>query len=208
MHPSPPHPARASSRAPLRAAPSVPTTLVWTNAAGPSIERSTWLSAAKLTIASGWCVASSEATSARSPMSPCTNTWPVVAVQRRERVAVAGIGQRIEIDDADAAIDCVEHEVASDETGAAGDQPCLHCCFQGVLFGADRVVRNDVACMGRFRTGCRRPRSRPSAPGAMPAHRGAARSRCVAVARRAGRCPCVVRRGLRHRRRASACPRR
>src|SRR3546814_10293166 len=43
-------------------------------AAGPSIERSTWLSAAKLTTASGRCSASRRSIRSRSPMSPWTKT--------------------------------------------------------------------------------------------------------------------------------------
>jgi hypothetical protein len=44
-----------------------------------------------------------------------------VVPQRRQRVAVAGVGQRIEVDDAHAVSDGLEDEVAPDETGSAGD---------------------------------------------------------------------------------------
>src|SRR6266571_2220413 len=50
-------------------------TLVWTKSAGPAIERSTWLSAAKWTMARGLCFCSSCLTSSRSQMSPLTKTW-------------------------------------------------------------------------------------------------------------------------------------
>src|SRR3546814_19070559 len=53
-----------------------------------------------------------------------------IAVQRRERVAVAGIGQRIEIDDADAFTHGVQHVVATNETGAAGYQPGRHAVLR------------------------------------------------------------------------------
>src|SRR5690606_16062312 len=49
-----------------------------------------------------------------------------VVVERRERVAIARVGQRIEIDDADAAAHGVQHEVATNETGAAGYEPSRH----------------------------------------------------------------------------------
>ena len=49
-----------------------------------------------------------------------------VALQRRERVAVAGIGQCIEVDDADAVAHGVQYEVATNETGAAGYEPSRH----------------------------------------------------------------------------------
>src|SRR5690606_11348962 len=45
------------------------------NAAGPSIERSTWHSAAKFSTASGRCSASRRETSARSPSSAWMKTW-------------------------------------------------------------------------------------------------------------------------------------
>ena len=51
---------------------SVPSTFVWTNTRGPSIERSTWLSAAKFSTASGAWAAKSASTAARSAMSICS----------------------------------------------------------------------------------------------------------------------------------------
>jgi hypothetical protein len=40
-----------------------------------------------------------------------------------EIAEIAGVGQRVEIDDARAARDLGEHEVRADEAGAAGDEP-------------------------------------------------------------------------------------
>ena len=54
---------------------NVPCTLVRMNASGETIERSTWLSAAKCTIARGRCLRSSEPTSSASQMSPRTNVY-------------------------------------------------------------------------------------------------------------------------------------
>ena len=47
----------------------VPTTFVWMKAAGPVIERSTWLSAARCITASGRNAAKAAATAFASPMS-------------------------------------------------------------------------------------------------------------------------------------------
>ena len=45
-----------------------------------------------------------------------------------QRVGVAGIGQRIEVDDAVTTQgEHVEDEIAADETGTAGDQYSFHC---------------------------------------------------------------------------------
>jgi hypothetical protein len=46
--------------------------LVWMKALASSMERSTWLSAAKFTTASGRCSAKTRRTSTRSAMSPWT----------------------------------------------------------------------------------------------------------------------------------------
>ena len=46
-----------------------------------------------------------------------------VALQRGQGVAVAGIGQRVEVDHALAARHGLQHEIASDEAGAAGHEP-------------------------------------------------------------------------------------
>jgi hypothetical protein len=50
-----------------------------------------------------------------------------VRAQRGQRVDIAGIGQFVEIDDAEAALRHeAEHEIAADESGAAGDQDRFH----------------------------------------------------------------------------------
>jgi hypothetical protein len=54
-------------------------------------------------------------------MSPCTNTWSGSPVQRGQRVEIAGVGQRVEVDHAHAARDGLQStKFATDETGAAG----------------------------------------------------------------------------------------
>ena len=51
----------------------------------------------------------------------------------RQRVDVAGVGQRIEVDDALAAArERVEDEIATDEAGAAGDQQGFHRRARGM----------------------------------------------------------------------------
>jgi hypothetical protein len=44
-----------------------------------------------------------------------------IANQARQRVEVAGEGQRDQVDDLDPGADRLEHEIAADEPGAAGD---------------------------------------------------------------------------------------
>jgi len=44
-----------------------------------------------------------------------------VALQRRQRMQVAGVGQGVEVDDPDAAGYGFEHEVAANEAGTAGN---------------------------------------------------------------------------------------
>ncbi len=52
-----------------------------------------------------------------------------VAVQAGQGLQIAGVGQRIEVDDFDAARDGLENEVTANESGAAGDKPCGHYLF-------------------------------------------------------------------------------
>ena len=49
-----------------------------------------------------------------------------IAVQPTERVQIAGVGQGIQVDDANAAGNRIEDEVTADETGSAGDKPRRH----------------------------------------------------------------------------------
>jgi len=63
---------------------------------------------------------------------------PRIATQRVEVVKVAGVGQRIEVDDGlIGVLEPVEHEVAADETGAAGDEDG-HLVFR--VNSSNRVV--------------------------------------------------------------------
>src|SRR5690606_27096306 len=50
----------------------------------------------------------------------------VVALQRGQGVEVAGVGERVEVDHALPGGHRLEHEVPTDETGTAGDEPGLH----------------------------------------------------------------------------------
>jgi len=43
-------------------------------------------------------------------------------LEGRKRVEIAGVSQLVEVDDTPACADDVEHEVAADEAGGAGDQ--------------------------------------------------------------------------------------
>ena len=92
--------ADALRRAPLRAGPSVPRTLVSRKLDGASMERSTWLSAAKFTIASMRSAASRRRR--RPPDRRCRPDEAVarVVLEAGEVLEVAGVGQQVEVDDA------------------------------------------------------------------------------------------------------------
>ena len=141
--------------------------LVRTNSPGPSIERSTWLSAAKFTTArrrrlgeqlpdvvAGGDVAAHEA--------------HAVAVEDAvETFEVAGVGQLVEDDQPGRAVSAgVTDEVAADEAGAAGDDPGLHEESGG---GAGRI-----ACCADYPVA-----SRPPASAAPATRRAAGGSRRV-----------------------------
>ena len=56
-------------------------------------------------------------------MSPLHEHVVRIAVEGRQRVEIAGVGQRIEVDDAYAALHRLKYEIATDKTGTAGDKP-------------------------------------------------------------------------------------
>src|SRR5690606_21148311 len=49
-----------------------------------------------------------------------------VVLQGGQRIEIARIGQCVEVDHAGAGSNGFENEVATDETGTAGDKPCRH----------------------------------------------------------------------------------
>ena len=102
----------------------MPVTLVSMKIFGPVMERSTWLSAAKLTMVSISCSSMSFSTSGPSQMSPCTNVYCVVILDLGQILEIARVGQLVEVHDADAGMLRQHHpdEVAPDEAGAARDQ--------------------------------------------------------------------------------------
>ena len=107
-----------------RAASSItkaPKTSVWMNSPGDSIERSTWDSAAKLTIASQPSIAA--ATASRSAMSPSTSSTPVRG-EALEVLAPPRVGELVEHPDRVARVsgEAVAHVGRADEPGAARDQ--------------------------------------------------------------------------------------
>ncbi len=113
-------------------------------AAGPSIERSTCDSAAKLTTASDRVLG--EQPGAQRAVADVALHEDVVrmAAHRSEGIEIAGVGQLVEIDHALAASDGLEHEVAADEAGAAGDEQGSH--ETGVLDGRMTEVYRLAAC--------------------------------------------------------------
>ena len=99
----------------------MPSMFVRTNAPGPWMLRSTWLSAAKWTMARGRCCDSRVSTSARSQMSPRTKTSRAVLCERLEVLQIPCIGQAVKHDDLFVGHSKpVEYEVTADETRAAG----------------------------------------------------------------------------------------
>ena len=118
------------SRRKSRAASSsskVPVTFVRTNEAGSSIERSTWVSAAKFTTAAGRCSRKSARTASRSAMSASHEGVARVRRHVGEALEVARVGQLVEHDHAGVgAREGVADEVAPDEPGPAGHDDRLH----------------------------------------------------------------------------------
>jgi hypothetical protein len=115
-------------------------------APGPWMLRSTWLSAAKCTMARGRCSASRRSSSARSQMSPCTKRCRASPCSAGQVAQVAGVGERVEVDDRLVGRrQPVEHEVAADEAGAAGDEDGHVGCPSVGVFEAHDVVFAQVA---------------------------------------------------------------
>ncbi len=102
--------AEGRGAAPVRAPPrtvatassstNVPTMLVSTNGRGPSIDRSTWVSAARFSTASGRASRNVSAIAARSEMSACTNRTRGSFERLFEVEQAAGVGQLVDDDDA------------------------------------------------------------------------------------------------------------
>ena len=88
---------------------------------GPLMERSTCVSAAKLTTASA--PRSASPTTAASQMSPVHEGVAGVVLDVAQVLEVAGVGELVEVDDLDVVVlgEHVAHEVGADEAGAAGD---------------------------------------------------------------------------------------
>ena len=103
--------------------------MVCTKAFGPSMERSTCVSAAKLTTAEGRYSASRRSTSARSTDPPLYEDVVGVIRDRRQGARVAGVGQGVEIDHP-VVSDRMQDEVAPYKAGAAGDEDGLFLSLQ------------------------------------------------------------------------------
>ncbi len=99
----------------------VPKTSVWMNSPGASIERSTWVSAAKLTIASQ--PSSAAATASRSAMS-ATDQLAALVVEPVEVLAPAGVGELVEHAHAEVRmrLEPVADVGRADEPGPSGDE--------------------------------------------------------------------------------------
>ena len=138
------------------------------NSAGPWMLRSTWLSAAKWTIARGRCSASRRSSSGRSPMSPLHEHVARGRLRARPGSRVAGVGELVEVDDRLVARgEPVEDEIGADEAGAAGDQD--HVRRPG---GSGRSVqRLNAECICGF--------SHDGAAKARPALAGPRRDNCI-----------------------------
>ena len=93
------------------------------NSPGPSIERSTWLSAARFMTQSGGNVSSAARAAARSQMSPRTKRNRGSPATGRQRGEIAGVGQLV-VDQnlMRRGLDDAARDRRTDEPGAAGDQ--------------------------------------------------------------------------------------
>ena len=96
---------------------------VSTNGSGPSMDRSTCVSAARLTTASGRCSANTRAMAAASAMSARTNVDARIVERPLEVQQAAGVGQLVDDDEAVGGVrEGVVDEIGADEPGAAGDE--------------------------------------------------------------------------------------
>ena len=93
------------------------------NGRGPSIERSTWDSAAKFSTAAGRCSANTPR-HRRGVADVALHEHDARIVERAVQVQqVAGVGQLVEDDEAIGGVrERVVHEIGADEAGAAGDE--------------------------------------------------------------------------------------
>ena len=97
--------------------------LVWMKAPGPSIERSTWLSAAKLTMQVGRNASIRFLHGDRIGDVALHKAIARVVLDVGQGLAVPGIGQQVEVGDRGVAGgQQVMDEIAADEAGAACDQ--------------------------------------------------------------------------------------
>ena len=101
----------------------VPPTLVSMKGAAPSIERSTWLSAARCSTASGWKLCE-DAVDRRAVADIDLEMRVAVAVARLgQRFEIAGVGQLVDVGDRPVGVaDDVADHGRADEARAAGDQ--------------------------------------------------------------------------------------
>ena len=118
--------ARASSRSAACSSAKVPTTLVWMNSPGPSIERSTWLSAARCMTTSGAKLSNSLAHLRRVRDVGAHEGVARIVRHGRERVEIARIGELVDDQHLMRRVaDEVAHHRRADEAGAAGDEDTL-----------------------------------------------------------------------------------
>ena len=107
----------------------MPTTLVCTKGPGPSIERSTWVSAARCITASGWWVANTCAIAAASVMSARTSVWRGLVRAVLQRVLRGGVGHLVDVHDAGVAVaQQVADHGRADEAAPAGQQNAHSVC--------------------------------------------------------------------------------
>ena len=142
----------------------MPTAWVWTNASGSAIERSTWVSAAKLT------TASTPVERAADRVGVLDAGLDQLDVEVGEVLAPAGVGELVEHDDVVAVVgDALAGEVRADEPGAAADEQ---------LHGVVRSLRYEATCSGQ---GGRASASARSVPRTLQAGRGAGRGNSALV---------------------------
>ena len=94
----------------------MPSTSVWTNSSGPRIDRSTWVSAAKLTIASH--PAAARATASRIG----DVSLEELVLDALEIRGIPGVGQLVEDCHLGALSGKPAHEVGADEPGPSGNE--------------------------------------------------------------------------------------
>ena len=118
----------------------MPSTLVRMKASGDVMERSTWLSAAKWTMAQGRCFSRSALDELGVADVAMDKLVSRIRLEGRQVGEVAGIGEQVEIDHGrSGGLEPAQHEIRADKAGSAGDDDSV---LDALVHGLQYMVQN------------------------------------------------------------------